>query len=57
MPVNNAITAINAKKPKIIPIATMVSVNSTEWVRFMIYILKIKNQKAIFERYSDNEFY
>lgn len=30
MPVNNAIAAINAKKPKIIPIATKVSVNSTE---------------------------
>lgn len=30
IPVNNAITAINVKKAKIMPIAVSVSVNSTE---------------------------
>jgi hypothetical protein len=39
MPVNNAIAAIKAKKPKMIPIATKVSASSTEWIFFITYSL------------------
>ena len=41
MPVKRAMAAINAKKPKIIPIATKVSANSTEWIFFITYSLNM----------------